>query len=83
VTTPEPRPGSTPGSHEELDERLAEAFRRYDEAFRSRRAAPQANLVAARMDLSLLLWDGEDAPPQVQEQLAADGQDLMRDTPPL
>ena len=69
--------------HDELDERLAEAFRRYDEAFRGRKTVPPAELVTARMDLSLLLWQDDEAPQEVREQLAADAKDLLRDTPPL
>lgn len=86
MTTPQPRSSSNTfiDGHDELDDRLTEAFARYDEAFQSRLRAPQSQLVQARMDLSLLLWqDDETAPAPVQEQLAADGDALLRDTPPL
>jgi len=65
-------------------ERLEAAFHRYDEAFHARRSTPPVELAAARMDLSLLLLaeDG-DAPTEVREQLAADGEELLKDTPPL
>lgn len=83
MTAPEPRRGGFVAGNAELDLRLEQAFVRYDEAFHSRRRAPHATLVAARMDLSLLLWQDEDAPAQVREQLAVDGDELLRDTPPL
>ncbi len=85
MTTPEPRlpPDGFIAGHAELDHRLAEAFERYDEVFRAHSSARHAELVAARMDLSLLLWDGEEAPEMVQEQLASDGRELVRETPAL
>ncbi len=64
-----------------MDKRLAAVFRRYDAAYRTERAS--GALLKARMDLALLLWDGEDPPLPVRDQLASDGVDLLRDTPPL
>ena len=81
-TDPQP-PSTFVEAHDALDERLAEAFRRYDQAFRSRKLEPTPELVTARMDLSLLLWQDEEAPEEVRDQLAADAKDLLRDTPPL
>lgn len=66
--------------HLSLDERLDEAFRRYDVAFHDR----SDRLVEARMNLSLLLWSDDEEPPQeVRQQLHLDGEVLLRETPPL
>jgi hypothetical protein len=83
MTTPRSRrdPDVFVDVHASMDDRLAEAFRRYDAAFHGAEGTPE--LVKARMDLSLLLWGDEDAPEQVREQLAYDGQQLLRETPPL
>jgi hypothetical protein len=75
--------GGFVGGHEALDDRLAAAFRRYDQAFQTRRRTPPAQLVAARLDLSLLLWEDGEVPDPVRDQLASDGAILLRDTPPL
>ena len=86
MTTPvpqqTPRDGVVDGfveQHRTLDERLDEAFRRYDQAFRER----DDKLVEARMNLSLLLWEGDDPPEAVTRQLRVDAEQLLRDTPPL
>ncbi|MCW2501236.1 MAG: hypothetical protein JWN87_2912 [Frankiales bacterium] len=83
MSTPDQRrdPDAFVAEHASLDERLTEAFRRYDAAFHG--VTPSGELVRARMDLSLLLWGDEDAPEPVQEQLAHDGLRLLRETPPL
>lgn len=84
MTTPPPPRESAEGfvaEHQSMDDRLEAAFRRYDAAFHAERTTPE--LLRARMDLSLLLWGDEDAPPEVQQQLASDGQQLLRETPPL
>ena len=66
--------------HVSLDDRLEAAFERYDQAFQ---ALEHAELPAARLDLSLLLWRDEYPPREVAGQLALDGATLLRDTPPL
>jgi hypothetical protein len=81
MTAPEPRP---PGDdfvdhHLTLDERLDEAFRRYDVAFHDH----SDKLVEARMNLALLLWTDEDPPAEVRTQIAYDAEVLLRETPPL
>jgi hypothetical protein len=81
TSTPAPEPDGFVGAHASLDDRLAAAFRRYDAAFHGTPTAEE--LVKARLDLSLLLWEDDDAPPPVLDQLAADGQRLLRETPPL
>ena len=65
--------------HVSLDERLDEAFRRYDVAFHDH----SDKLVEARMNLSLLLWTDEDPPKEVSQQLHLDGEALLRETPAL
>lgn len=65
--------------HRTLDDRLDEAFRRYDVAFHDH----SEELVEARMNLSLLLWDDDDPPPEVTRQLRLDAEQLLRETPPL
>ena len=78
MTTPAPRDGFVE-HHLSLDERLDEAFRRYDVAFQDHSDA----LVEARMNLSLLLWEDEDPPDEVCRQLKYDAEVLLRETPPL
>lgn len=63
-----------------LDDRLEAAFDRYDRAFQ---ALERAELPAARLDLSLLLWRDEYPPREVVGQLQVDAATLLRDTPPL
>jgi len=81
MSTPLPRePADTFVEHHlSLDERLDEAFRRYDVAFHDR----SDHLVEARMNLALLLWTDEDPPQEVRQQLHLDGEVLLRETPPL
>ena len=62
-----------------LDDRLDEAFRRYDVAFHDH----SDKLVEARMNLSLLLWSDEDPPQEVTQQLQFDAEVLLRETPAL
>jgi hypothetical protein len=62
-----------------LDERLDEAFKRYDVAFHDH----SDKLVEARMNLALLLWSDEDPPKEVSQQLQYDAEVLLRETPPL
>ena len=83
MTTPPPADKGFVDGHADLDERLAAAFRRYDAAFGHRSPRPDPELVQARMDLSLLLWSEDDVPEQVEQQLTLDGEQLLRDTPPL
>ena len=64
-------------AHRSLDERLDEAFRRFE-------GAPPPDRVKARLDVGLLVWgDDEDAPESVRALLAADAEELVRETPPL
>ena len=82
MSAPLPRePADTFVEHNlSLDERLDEAFRRYDVAFHDR----SDHLVEARMNLALLLWSEDEEPPQeVRQQLHLDGEVLLRETPPL
>jgi hypothetical protein len=82
MTTPSPRrPDDDPfvEHHRTLDERLDEAFRRYDVAFHDH----TDELVEARMNLSLLLWEDDDPPEEVTRQLRLDAEQLLRETPPL
>jgi len=62
-----------------LDDRLDEAFRRYDVAFHEH----NDELIQARMNLSLLLWDDDEPPEEVTRQLKLDAEKLLRETPPL
>ena len=62
-----------------LDDRLDEAFRRYDVAFHDH----SDKLVEARMNLSLLLWTDDDPPDEVSKQLQYDAEVLLRETPAL
>ena len=80
-STPLPRePSDTFVTHHlSLDERLDEAFKRYDVAFHDHSDA----LVEARMNLALLLWSDEDPPVEVSAQLHLDGEVLLRETPAL
>jgi hypothetical protein len=81
-TTPlprEPHDDSFVERHLSMDERLDEAFRRYDVAFHDH----SDKLVEARMNLALLLWEDEDPPSEVSTQLHVDGEVLLRETPPL
>jgi hypothetical protein len=78
---PAPEPDVAVPAQATGDERLAEAFRRYDVAFHGHASADE--LLKARLDLELLLWEDGEAPPPVLDQLAADAQRLVRDTPPL
>jgi hypothetical protein len=82
MTTPTPRDSNDNfvEEHVSMDDRLEEAFRRYDAAFQGRRAQ---QLAGARIDLSLILWADEDPPQEVTQQMALDGEALLRDTPPL
>ena len=81
MTTPAPRRPDDPfvAHNRSLDERLDEAFRRYDVAFHDH----SDQLVEARMNLSLLLWEDEEPPDEVTLQLRLDGEQLLRETPPL
>ncbi len=81
MSAPQPRPPRHDfvDHHLTLDERLDEAFRRYDVAFHDH----SDRLVEARMNLSLLLWEDEEPPVEVTRQLALDGEALLRETPPL
>jgi hypothetical protein len=80
MSTPQPRRPADPlEQHPTSDERLDEAFRRYDVAFHDH----SDKLVEARMNLSLLLWNDEDPPQEVSQQLHLDGEVLLRETPPL
>lgn len=81
MTTPAPRrPDDAFVAHNRsLDDRLDEAFRRYDVAFHDH----SDQLVEARMNLSLLLWEDDDPPDEVSMQLRLDAELLLRDTPPL
>jgi hypothetical protein len=82
MTTPSPRkpPEDFVDHHLSMDERLEEAFRRYDAAFNGHR---EAQLLQARIDLSLILWADDEPPSEVTTQVALDGEKLLRDTPPL
>jgi hypothetical protein len=80
--TPMPREPHDDGfveRHRSMDERLDEAFRRYDVAFHDH----SDKLVEARMNLALLLWEDEDPPQEVSLQLHVDAEALLRETPPL
>lgn len=67
-------------AHRSLDERLDEAFRRFD----GDETTPPDERLRARLDVGLLVWaDDEEAPESVRELLAADAEELVRDTPPL
>ncbi|MFN2536785.1 MAG: hypothetical protein ABR549_01355 [Mycobacteriales bacterium] len=81
MTTPLPREPREPfvEEHLSLDERLNEAFRRYDVAFNDH----SDKLVEARLNLALLLWSDDDPPAEVTKQLEHDGEVLLRETPPL
>ena len=81
MTTPAPRDPRDNFVDENLslDERLDEAFRRYDVAFHDH----SDKLVEARMNLSLLLWTDEDPPTEVSQQLQFDAEVLLRETPAL
>jgi hypothetical protein len=80
MSTPRPRdPADSLEQHPTSDERLDEAFRRYDVAFHDH----SDKLVEARMNLALLLWTDEDPPPEVSQQLHYDAEVLLRETPPL
>ncbi len=75
-TTPEP----FVEVHRSLDDRLAEAFRRYERAFQDH----TTDLSVARLDLTLLLWEStEQAPDAVRAQAELDAQAIFRETPPL
>lgn len=78
MTTPRPRDAFV-DENRSLDERLDEAFRRYDVAFHDH----SDKLVEARMNLSLLLWSDEDPPTEVSQQLQFDAEVLLRETPAL
>jgi hypothetical protein len=78
MTTPRPRDPFVE-ENRSLDERLDEAFRRYDVAFHDH----SDKLVEARMNLSLLLWTDEDPPSEVSQQLQYDAEVLLRETPAL
>lgn len=81
MTMPRPRDPHDPfvDHNRSLDERLDEAFRRYDVAFHDH----SDKLVEARMNLSLLLWSDEDPPQEVTQQLQVDAEVLLRETPAL
>lgn len=82
MTTPSPRasPDARFVEHNRsLDERLDEAFRRYDVAFHEH----TEELIEARMNLSLLLWEDDEPPEEVTRQLKLDAEKLLRETPPL
>jgi hypothetical protein len=81
MSAPLPREPADPFVENQLslDERLDEAFRRYDVAFHDH----SDKLVEARMNLALLLWNDEDPPQEVSQQLHLDGEVLPRETPPL
>ncbi len=81
MTTPRPRDPQDPfvDHNRSLDERLDEAFQRYDVAFHDH----SDKLVEARMNLALLLWSDEDPPKEVSAQLQYDAEVLLRETPPL
>ena len=82
MTTPSPRTSPDDRFLEQqrsLDQRLDEAFRRYDVAFHQH----TEELVQARMNLSLLLWDDDEPPEEVTRQLRLDAEKLLRETPPL
>jgi hypothetical protein len=81
MTTPLPRhpDHSFVDDNRSLDERLDEAFRRYDIAFHDH----SDQLVEARMNLSLLLWTDDEPPEEVTLQLKLDGEVLLRETPAL
>jgi hypothetical protein len=80
MSTPRPRrPADSLAQHPTSDERLDEAFRRYDVAFHDH----SDKLVEARMNLALLLWTDEDPPLEVSQQLHYDAEVLLRETPPL
>ena len=81
MSTPQPRGAKDDfvEHHLSLDERLDEAFRRYDVAFHDH----SDKLVEARMNLALLLWTDEDPPTEVTQQLRLDGEVLLRETPAL
>ncbi|MCU1593468.1 MAG: hypothetical protein JWO12_860 [Frankiales bacterium] len=67
--------------HRSMDERLEEAFARYEAACLD--LQPTA-LFRARLDLALLLWTGEELPPMaVRTQLVLDTEQLVEETPPL
>ena len=81
MTTPQPREPRDEfvEHHLSLDERLDEAFRRYDVAFHDH----SDKLVEARMNLALLLWTDDEPPNEVTQQLRLDGEVLLRETPAL
>jgi hypothetical protein len=79
MSAPRPRRPADSFEHPTSDERLDEAFRRYDVAFHDH----SDKLVEARMNLALLLWTDEDPPAEVSQQLHYDAEVLLRETPPL
>jgi hypothetical protein len=68
------------------EQRLVEAYRRYESAYRSARPGTRSavELACARIDLALLLQaSGEALPKTLLEQLARDADSLVQATPPL
>jgi hypothetical protein len=68
------------------EDRLTEAFKRYDAAYRCARPGTRsaADLARARLDLTLLLVaSGEELPEDVMAQLHRDASALVVTTPPL
>ena len=65
--------------------RLSEAAERYASAYAAARpgTSSEVHLVRARIDLTLLLMATGDVEPQLVEQLARDGEALLRTSPPL
>jgi hypothetical protein len=68
------------------EERLTEAFQRYEAAYRNARPGTRsaADLARARLDLTLLLLaSGEELPEDVLAQVPRDAQAMVVTTPPL